>query len=681
MPSASREQQWARVIEDVAGSVFRRLRERFATEAGAPDRRRRQYATLVVIAVAVATVSGWVFALHTPIVLAGLTAVFTLIAAGGQSLRADLHRFVWLTPPLVLIMGGGPVLVNIPVLAGLLVALVVFGAGMLPALGEHYRVGGQTFTAAILVSTTTGIGSDQPPDVLFTAAASGSALALILRILIGLSDPTRAARNAVARTLIEPGPGVLELAATAWRGDGSSTWLGQVLAGAARFRAARETLLAQAQQADRVESDRLRRIVAEADRIAADLAKAIRSRACTGLPALARANPADAVLGGDDRNRPDAILGIDEGLNRIRTAVVERSEVSSAPPSPGGPRQRARSAIRAHLSLRSSLFRHALRCTFAVGIGMVIVLLMGDPSASSLLLALCVVLQPAARDTMTGALERTGGAVLGVIALAGVVSLLPGAFLLVPLAIAAMLLDVERLRTDYRFLLAALITVTVVDQAIQLDRPPVNVAISFAANTAIGAAIALIIGYVSYFVLPSSLVPDVRGAVRSTLWSVSELLRSVRAAARGADRDEALHSTHMLALRRTQDLLGMPALLDGTGEERADGSSEDAQATHEAALALDALRQDVATLAFRPEAEREVAIPALQAVDDLLSGRTTARIPDVPTGSAPETELLASSLVENALHARAAIDRIFGYDKPWKSYTIAFVRPQRLHIK
>ncbi|WP_249124404.1 FUSC family protein [Saccharopolyspora erythraea] len=667
----------AGVNAGVAGSVLKRVRARLATEAGAPDPRQRQYAVLVAVAVVGATALGWIFDLHTPGIVAGVTAVFALVATSGQALRSDLHRFVWFTPALALVMTLGPVLSNVPVLAGIAVAAVVFGAGMLPAMGEHYRVGGQTLAAATLFSTTTGIGSDQSVLVLLASSAAGVAFALLLRVLVGLGDPTRATRIAVAGTLLEPGPGVVELAAGAWRADGASTWLGQVLAGAARFRAARETLLAQAQQVGRLEAERLREIVAEADRVAAQLAIAVRSRACSGLPASARLDPAEVVLRrGGRQDLPDAARGLNQGLDRIRAAVVERDETPATPPAPGGRRERAMGAIRAHLSMRSSLFRHALRCTLAVGVGMVIVLLLNDPSESGLLLALYVVLQPAARDSMNGALERTGGSVLGVVALAALITLLPGAYLLVPLVVAAMLVNIDRLRTDYRTLLGALIVITVVDQAMQLDRPLVNVAISFAANTAIGAAIALSVGYVSYLVLPSSALPNVRGAIRSTVWSVSELLRSVRAAGQGANLRQALHSAHVLAMRRTQDLLGMPALLDDNDEE-----TEDERVTRDAAVALDALRQDVATLAFRPEAERAIAVPALRAVDDLLAGKTSAKIPDVAENAAPATELLASSLVENALHARAAIDRTFGYDSPWKSYTISFVRPERLHIK
>ena len=118
----------------------------------------------------------------------------------------------------------------------------------------------------------------------------------------------------------------------------------------------------------------------------------------------------------------------------------------------------------------------------------------------------------------------------------------------------------------------------------------------------------------------------------------------------------------------------MPALLDEPD------SDEDPQTTRAAAIALDALRQDVATLAFRPEDELAVAVPALKAVDQLLSGRSNPKIPDIQSAGAPATELLASSLVENALHARAAIDQTLG-NEPWKSYTINFVRTERLRIR
>ncbi|WP_201768630.1 FUSC family protein [Saccharopolyspora rectivirgula] len=650
------------------------MRERLATRTGAPDPRQRQYTALALTAVVGGTALGWLPELRTPVLLAALTTVLALVGTHGHSLRSDIRRFAWFAPALVLVMTIGPLLSAVPLLAGLLVALVVFGTGMLPALGEQYRISGQTFAAATLLATTTGLGSDQPPLVLLGSSAAGAAFALVLRVLTGLTDPTRPARFAVSRTLLEPGPGVVEEAAAAWRTDGSRTWLGQVLAGAARFRAARETLLAQAQQSDRIEAERLNLIVAEADEIAAELAKSVQAKVCTGLPAPARRNPAHiSVPAGHEQ--PAAVQGLIDALDRIRTAVLRRTDIPTAPAHPGAVREKLLGAARAHLSFKSSLFRHALRCTLAVALGMVVVLLLQDPSAAPLLLGLYLVLQPAARDSMTGALERTGGAVLGVAALALLITLLPSAYLLIPLTLGFMMLNIEWLRRDYQLLLACLILITVVDQAMQLDRPLANVAISFAANTAVGAAIALGVGYVSYLVLPSSTLPDIPGAVRSTVWAVSELLRSVKATSRGAELPNALQAAHVLALRRTQDLLGLPALLDGTGEE-----TDDDHSIRSAAVALDSLRESLATLAFRPESEREIANPALSAVDDLLGGKPHARVPDVPGESAPATEMLASSVVENALHARHAIDRIFGYDNPWKSYTISFMRTERLHI-
>lgn len=340
-------------VEGVAGSVLKRVRERLATEAGAPDPRQRQYATMVVLAVVAATAVGWAFALAAPVLLAGLTTVFALVGAGGQSLRADLHRLSWFVPALVLVMAGGPLLVHTPVLAGLLVSAVVFGTGMLPAMGERSRIAGQAFAAATLTSTTTGVGSNQPALVLFGAAVAGALFALLLRVVIGLSDPTRSTRTVVARTLTEPGPGIVERAAMAWQSDNAAgTWLGQVLAGAARFRAARETLLTQAQRIDRTEAGRLRRIVAEADVVAAELAKAVRASACIGLPPLARMDPADSVLRRDGRqDTPDVARGLNEGLDRVRTAVIERDE-TVAPRTRGGRRPSIRAALqigRAHV--------------------------------------------------------------------------------------------------------------------------------------------------------------------------------------------------------------------------------------------------------------------------------------------------------------------------------------------
>ena len=179
------------MIEGVAEPVLGRVRGLWVTEAGAPDRRQRQFAVLVVTAVLLSTAAGTLLDVRTPAVVAGLTSVFALVAAGGQSLRSDLRRLATFLPGLVLVMGGGPLLQAVPPLAGLLLVVVVFGAGMLPALGEHYWVRGQTFAAATLVSTTSGIGGDQPVGVLFGAALSGKMRSTtpIFASLAGIKDP------------------------------------------------------------------------------------------------------------------------------------------------------------------------------------------------------------------------------------------------------------------------------------------------------------------------------------------------------------------------------------------------------------------------------------------------------------------------------------------------------------
>jgi hypothetical protein len=122
-------------LRRVAGSLWERARERLTTRSGAPDPLHRQYTTLVVIVVVAATAAGWTLKLQSPAIIAGLTAVFALVAAGGQSLRSDLRRFGWFSPALVLVIASGPMLAPFPVATGVLVAIVVFGSGLLPALG------------------------------------------------------------------------------------------------------------------------------------------------------------------------------------------------------------------------------------------------------------------------------------------------------------------------------------------------------------------------------------------------------------------------------------------------------------------------------------------------------------------------------------------------------------------
>ena len=133
----------------------------------------------------------------------------------------------------------------------------------------------------------------------------------------------------------------------------------------------------------------------------------------------------------------------------------------------------------------------------------------------------------------------------------------------------------------------------------------------------------------------------------------------------------------MLTQRRTQDLLGMPALLDGTGEQPAGDES-----AAEAAVALEALRQDLAMLMLHEPGRRRTAEPVLSAVDDLLSGRRDTSVPELHGGDSVVVDALTGMMLENALHTRTAVDRALGDDTPWKSYTITFLdNGQQSHLR
>jgi hypothetical protein len=81
---------------------------------------------------------GYLVGLGSAAILAGLTAMFCLMAAFGGSLAADLRLLAWFGPVLVVASGGVRLLSEYApwVAVGLLV-VIVFVACLLPVLGPR----------------------------------------------------------------------------------------------------------------------------------------------------------------------------------------------------------------------------------------------------------------------------------------------------------------------------------------------------------------------------------------------------------------------------------------------------------------------------------------------------------------------------------------------------------------
>ncbi|AOS61252.1 FUSC family protein [Actinoalloteichus hymeniacidonis] len=604
------------------------------------------------VVVVLAAIFALLLGLGGAAIAGGLVAVLGLVSASGGPLRADLRTLSWAGPAIVLIMAVGPLLDG-PT-AVLAVFLVVFGSGMLATLGRHYAVIGQTLAAATLVALTGGVSAQDGPMVLIGTGLVGLVLAVALRISNGRDDPSGPTRAIVAAALTDHEPGSLDYATRVWRSDGSPEWLGTILVGTAEYRAARAMLAVQAAQAEGVESERLTAILSDAESVAAELADAVRARACTGLPAMAKMDPAgraSRVYG--DVELPESVDTIRVGLDRIRGAVVERV-ATRAPRRPNRAAvHRALGVLLAHLSFRSSLFRHALRCSLAVTAGMVAVLWLPDGSAAPLLLVLYAVLQPMLRDTMEEALQRTGLVVFVVAVIAVVAALLPWPGVLLPFVLGAMILLAPRMRGSLPLLLCCLLGLIVVARVIQEDRAVSALALNITAISAIGATIALLVGFLSYLV-PGSVAPDVLGTLHKAVYAVRDLAAGAHGALETREGRRALRSANILALRRSQDLLALPARLEEAGPEAQ-------QVVRRAASAVFALRAALAQIAFRPDEERGraliAAVTAQRALD--YESRQPTRV-DLSSLAGPT--LLVAPVLEATLVARSAIEEVRAVD-------------------
>ena len=163
-------------------------------------------------------------------------------------------------------------------------------------------------------------------------------------------------------------------------------------------------------------------------------------RATAGLrDEAAGAGPSDTHVGA-------SLVG---EVERLATGLLGRLEAAvrlSQAASPGPARPRARSTalqdalptLRAHLTLRSAVLRHALRLSGALGVGTALAGLLPFEHRYWLPLTALVVLKPDFRSTFTRGLGRILGTAVGALLAGAVTALLePGPLLLAALVVGA----------------------------------------------------------------------------------------------------------------------------------------------------------------------------------------------------------------------------------------------------
>lgn len=345
----------------------------------------------------------------------GMVALFSLVAFVGGPLRADLRLAAALAPLLFIGAVVPRVLLPVSPAASVAVAvLVVFVASLLPLWGSRLTTAGTGLGMSTLFAYGfVPQGDDPAPVQLVVAVATALVLALALRVLLGLSDPSKPTREAAADLLDGDHPDPVT-AFDLWLVDGRQLWLARVLGAATQYRLA------------------LRTLAREAPDNADD---ALRDRAHTLAEQVRAKNPEQP---GDD----DAALGhhtaATVALDAVEQATADRDRTPVAVNS--GHRNLLRELLGGPSSrLRSVQLRHALRTALAVLLMLLVVLALNpnDPLRATGLMTVFGILQASWRDTVAKAAPRIVALVVGSAGVALTLLLVPPQYLIL-VALAAL---------------------------------------------------------------------------------------------------------------------------------------------------------------------------------------------------------------------------------------------------
>jgi hypothetical protein len=372
---------------------------------------------LPILIIVVTAALGFLVGLGSAAILAGLTAMFCMMAAFGGTLVADLRLLSWFGPVLVLVTGGLRLLsASAPAVGIGLLVFVVFLSCLLPALGSRFVTVGLGLGMASVFGfglRTVAVGA---PVQVFGAPALAVVVVAGVRWLAGRRDPTGPLRIALADSLTGgSGPGQDGLAQK-WLADHPRRWTTDVLTGNQRYRNAADLLRSRRRfLAAPIAGDidrQLEAAAAEADRLAGTL----REAAPEEPPAPVRRREAGAsAFPGATRQLVNSMW---QGLEMIRGALVGRDDSRVDLPAHLG-RELLFGEVRGALNWQSARLRHAIRCA----LGMLVALLVvsrrpTDPFAVSFLMATFAIMQPQWRDTLTKVWQRVAGSLLGAMVLA-----------------------------------------------------------------------------------------------------------------------------------------------------------------------------------------------------------------------------------------------------------------------
>ncbi|MFE0026825.1 FUSC family protein [Amycolatopsis sp. NPDC059021] len=540
---------------------------------------------LVPVLVILGGVSGLGIAagLGSAAVLAGLVALFCFIAAFGGPLRADLRLLAVFAPAMILGVAGPRLLAGVSEAAAIaLLCAVVFAAGLLPALGTRYvTVGLGLGMSAVFGYGFRMTGSANAAQIIAAPALAVGAV-LVLRLLLGLRDPGKPTREALADALAGEGSSASD-AARLWLADRPVTWTARVFGATLRYRTARGLLTARRRALDETQRDAVDRILAGAAETAEQIAGAIRPRSAMDSPQEIERIDADVELPGETAKVVDGLWSALE----VATAAAHERDTSTVDVPAKLRRTVLRTELEGALSWRSAQLRHAVRCALGMAVALVVAAQRpGDPLTVSFLMATFAIMQPEWRDSLAKGRQRIGGTVAGAVVLALLAWLLPPSALM-PAGLLAALAGFPFLKTRPVVFTASMVVLSVGLNAERGHLDPGGLLAEYALLILLAVAIGLLFGFAA---VPGVRKPPPAERFATAVSAVSALFAEAAAAIRAGSPDpRALATRFRTAARTAQDLVtGEPGAVPLTPAQRdtVDETDESLRGLTAAAVAM-----------------------------------------------------------------------------------------------
>ncbi|KVW81382.1 hypothetical protein [Burkholderia cepacia] len=491
-----------------------------------------------------------------------LVALFTSIGLFGGTLRVDLTVTVWW-------LAGLTALVALPLSVGLwwkpggaILFVVGIGCcGLAPALGKRYR----SVRLGLGLVAVYAYGYHSTHSVSAGAIVVGAfvafAVPFCLRMAVGARDPDAPLRAALARSLTDERGQALEAASASWLEGPSREWLGRVLAGTARYRAAVSRLRESA--GDTAPPDLSAMVLVELARSSTALGEIVRARRIAPESHQLIAADLDRMSRLADvhtDSRPEFRTGLKDAVKGLEEVLHAAEARSGRMVSVAGPvrRRLALIALQAALSWRSDHLRGAMRAMVTVATSLCAVALTDRREvALPFLMASYGILQATPRASVIEAARRVAGVTAG-----GGIGILVALTTPAPAAdwaaAAALIVAFAYLASSISVFMAGLVIALTLEIAPSLGISPTHYAVSYLVAVLGGALVAVAIGFGT---IRNQSVAEVEHAARRAMQSCAAALD---AAAAGTP---VPHPALIQAFRDQQNI--------GTGPDDANaGSSE-----------------------------------------------------------------------------------------------------------